>query len=57
MKMQNVHAQGRHGIEGPMQGPLPQGMTRGIEQKPSPGQPGFILNHHGAHWPRRDEPL
>ena len=57
MKMQNVQTQGRQGIEGPMQGPLPQGVARGIEQQPAPGQRGFILDYHGPHGPRRDEPL
>ena len=55
--MQNVQTQGRQGIEGPMQGPLPQGVARGIEQQPAPGQRGFILDYHGPHGPRRDEPL
>ena len=57
MKMKNVQAQGCQGIEGPMQGPLSQGMTRGIKQKPTPGKRRFILDHHGPHGPRRQEPL
>ena len=57
MKMQNVQAQGRHGIESPMQRALSQGVARGVEQKPAPGQHGLILDHHGPHGPRRRKPL
>lgn len=40
-----------------MQSPLPQGVAGGVEQKPAPGQRGFILNHHGPHRLRRQKPL